>query len=128
MAKKHILTIGYQGYAFDSIRQATEVLRMLEKAIPCKYDYDAGDGRTYKPDDERRRDVELKINQEFKIPRPKADPKPLALPKPKRGTILCICEKSYVAPRETCAHCGRDFSESHNRTHGGDKQPHLRLL
>lgn len=125
--KKHILTVGYQDYAFDSIRQATDVMRLLEKAIPCKFDYQS-DGSSYQPETERRRDIELKLNQEFKTPRPKAEPKPLALPKPKRGTILCICEKSYVAPRETCTHCGRDFSESHNRTHGETNQSKLRLI
>ena len=128
MAKKHILKIGYQSYAFDSIRQATEALRMLEKAQPCDYEYHPDDGRIYKPEPEPK-EISLKLNQTFLVPKkPKAE-KPLALPKPKRGTILCICERSSVAPGETCAHCGRPFSESHNRTHGStESQPKLRLL
>jgi hypothetical protein len=59
-------------------------------------------------------------------------PKALTLPSPKRGSILCICEHSYVAPRESCAHCGRSFHESHNRTHvdkpATTTKPQLRLL
>lgn len=68
----------------------------------------------------------------IKAEKPVKAAKALTLPAPKRGSILCICEHSYVAPRETCTHCGRPFSESHNRTHG-DKPatttiPQLRLL
>jgi len=70
----------------------------------------------------------MKLNQNFQEPRKSKVQKPLALPKPKRGTILCICERSSVAPGETCAHCGRTFTESHNRTHGTDSHPKLRLL
>ena len=44
-----------------------------------------------------------------------------------QGTKNCLCRAC-----ETCAHCGRSFAESHNRTHG-DKpatttKPQLRLL
>ncbi len=75
----------------------------------------------------------VKMNQPYRPAKPekpaKAE-KPLALPKPKKGSIQCICEHSYVAPRETCAHCGRAFSESHNRTHGDaiQSKPQLRIL
>lgn len=131
MKKVHIIKFGYRSYAADSITAATQAVALLSKLKPVKHvtegEYDEWH---YAPEDEqaRPREVSLELNQPYMEPRGKKEPKPLALPKPKKGTILCICEKSYVAPRETCAHCGRDFSKSHNRTHGDDKQPKLRLI
>lgn len=118
MAKKHILTVGLYDFAFDSITAATNVLKILEKAIPCDWTSNP-DGKSYYEEDtsENRRESRLELNQDFRPKRPVKAVKPLALPAPKRGTILCICEKSYVAPREICPHCGRAFTESHSRTH-----------
>lgn len=85
----------------------------------------------YKPNPEDRGgEVKLEMNQYFReAEKPEKAAKPLALPKPARGTIRCICGFSDVAPRQDCTHCGKPFSESHNRTHGiKDTGPHLRLL
>lgn len=133
MAKKHIIEFGLYHYAVDSITAATEAIRVLSKLQPVRLNTDADSSRDwyYQPDKEQRssRELELKLNQNFQEPRkPKAE-KPLALPKPKRGTILCICEKSSVAPGQSCTHCGRSFHESHNRTHQDKPNtPNLRLL
>lgn len=132
MAKKHIITIGSYSYAFDSVATAIKAMEILSKAQTVTY-VSKGDYKDwhYAPDVEYRNDATLKLNEEFRAAAPKAPkpPKPLALPKPARGTILCICEKSYVAPKESCPHCGRQFSESHNRTHGSqDTGPNLRLV
>lgn len=130
MAKKHIVTFGYQKYAFDSVTAASQAVAFFSKLKPVKLCTEGKyDTWHYQPDSDREKEVSLELNQKYRDP---VEPKPrkaLALPAPKRGTILCICEKSYVAPRESCPHCGRDFSESHNRTHQ-DKQsgPHLRLV
>ena len=130
MKKKHIVTIGYNHFALDSITSANSLVAALSKAQRVDYEY-ADHGRIYKPleEDARSCEVELKLNQKFRPPAPpKPEPKVLALPKPKRGTILCICEKSHVAPRQSCPQCGRPFSESHNRTHANNSGPTLRLL
>lgn len=128
MAKKHIVEIGYIKFGFDSIKAATDLITILSKAVQVDYDFDSGKGGYIPAKDDRLKDIELKFSQEFTpAQKPKAE-KPLALPKPKRGTILCICEKSSVAPGQICAHCGRTFSESHNRTHGTDSHPKLRLV
>jgi hypothetical protein len=118
MSKKvHIVTIGYQDYAIESLTQATQVLRVMEKAVPCSYHHVPGDASNYMPEEDRKPALKLEINMNL-LSKPKPKPKKaLALPAPKRGTILCICEKSYVAPKQSCPHCGRAFSESHNRTH-----------
>jgi hypothetical protein len=130
MAKKHIVCIGYMHYAFDSIKAATDCLVLLGKATLCERNY--ADGKIeYTPNEapHRSNNLELTLNQNFREPRKAKTEKPLALPKPKRGSILCICERSSVAPGETCTHCGRSFSESHNRTHGtSESQPKLRLI
>lgn len=132
MAKKHIITIGYQDYACDSVTAATQAVAILTKLQPVRYVTEGdSDGWHYAPQEVgRRENVELKMNQPFREPRKPKPEKPLALPKPKRGSILCICEKSFVAPRETCPHCGRPFAESHGRTHDDsiESEPRLRLL
>lgn len=132
MAKKHIITLGSYSYAFDSVSAAIKAMELISKAqtvvFVCKGDYKEWH---YTPDLEYRNDATLKLNEEFRapVPKPAKASKPLALPKPARGTILCICEKSYVAPKESCPHCGRPFSESHNRTHGTKVEgTNLRLL
>lgn len=129
MRKKHIIKFGHQYFAVDSITAATNAVALLSKLQTCKYVTDGEyENWHYAPDDKEARPVTLEMNQPYLEPRkPKAE-KPLGLPKPKRGTILCICERSSVAPGETCAHCGRSFTESHNRTHGDDSSPKLRLV
>lgn len=131
MAKKHIVSVGYMKFGYDSIKAATDLVAILSKGALLEYDYDHPN-RGYKPAGEDRvRDIELILNQEFHTPLKAKEEKPLGLPAPKRGSILCICEKSHVAPRQTCPHCGRSFSESHNRTHQDQpiaKQPTLRLV
>lgn len=129
MTKKHLVQFGYVSYVFDSITAATQAVAFFSKLKPVKInttpkDYDRW---YYEEDKDRNCDIELKLNQRVGSPEKPKPAKSLALPSPKRGTILCICEKSYVAPRESCPHCGRDFSESHNRTHS-EKKPNLRLL
>jgi hypothetical protein len=131
--KKHIVTIGYQDYAVDSVTAATQAVAILAKLQPVRYITEGdSDGWHYAPDgrEHRSMEVSVKMNQPFREPRKPKPEKPLALPKPKRGSILCICEKSHVAPRETCPHCGRPFAESHGRTHGDaiPTKPQLRLL
>jgi len=129
MAKKHIVEIGYMRFGFDSIKAATDLITILSKAVQVDYDFESGKGGYIPAIEDRLKDIELKLCQEF-TPRtkPKVE-KPLALPKPKRGTILCICEKSSVSPGQSCVHCGRTFTESHNRTHGSTQiHPTLRLL
>lgn len=121
MTRKHIIKIGYQHFATDSVTAATQVVNLVSKMIPVRFDHH-GEGFAYQPQDEEddREVVSLKMNQKFVDPKAKKKAeKPLALPAPKRGSILCICEKSYVSPRQHCPHCGRAFSESHNRTHDG---------
>jgi hypothetical protein len=133
MTKKHIVTHGYRKYAFDSVTAAAAAVAFFAKLKPVKLNTDSKsyDGLFYQPDTDRDCDVSMELNQKYKDPAAavKKPEKALALPAPKRGTILCICEKSYVAPRESCPHCGRSFSESHNRTHQDNKQgPNLRLI
>lgn len=129
MKKKHIINISCYHFAFDSVTAATTVIAAISKAEQVDYDYESG--KIYYPlkNDERACEFSLELNQNYRPPAPpKPEPKAIALPKPKRGTILCICEKSYVAPRESCPSCGRDFSESHNRTHTKSTDAKLRLL
>jgi len=124
MAKKHIISFGLYDYAFDSITSATQALALFAKLKPVQYRSDGRGNYAYEPatgDDAPSREPKLELNQPYREPKPEPKQKALALPAPKRGTILCICEKSYVAPRQSCPHCGRDFSESHNRTH--DSKP-----
>ena len=132
MKKVHIVSFGYRDYAFTSIIQAAEAVKFLAKLTPVKFTYVSGDGPAYyvpEPDDEKR-DVKLETNQNFRdAEKPDKAPKTLALPKPKRGTIRCICGFSDVAPKQSCVHCGKPFSESHNRTHSsGNGGPNLRLI
>ncbi len=131
MIKKHIIEVGYQKYAVDSITAATQAVAILSKLqrVTLNHDADSSDHWFYQPDEDKHRStIELKLNQNYRDPAKSKPKKALALPAPKRGTILCICEKSYVAPRESCVHCGRAFSESHNRTHSTASQSKLRLL
>lgn len=131
MAKKHIIRFGYRDYAVDSLSAASDAMRILSKLQPCRHNIDAEDSREwhYEPDSERDHEIRLKTNQLYHEPRPVKPSKTLALPKPMRGTIRCICDKSDVAPRTSCAHCGRPFSESHNRTHGSQApDAQLKLL
>lgn len=128
MKKKHIVKISCYHFAFDSVTTATNLLAALSKAEQVDYDYVSESGKIYCPlkDGERTCEFSLDLNQKYMPPKP--EPKALSLPKPKRGAILCICEKSYVAPRESCPSCGRNFSESHNRTHQNPTSKNLRLL
>lgn len=129
MAKKHIIKFGYRYFAVDSVTAATQAVALLSKLQPVQHVTSGGyDNWHYAPEDEdvRPREVRLELNQPYREPRKKPDPKPakpLALPKPARGTIRCICEKSDVAPKQSCTHCGRPFSESHNRTHQSAEIP-----
>jgi hypothetical protein len=136
MEKRHIITIDYVTYAVESATAATQLLGLLAKLKKVQRNHESEDstGWFYEDDTHASRELEisLKLNQPYrsaKPVKPAKEPKPLALPKPKKGSILCICERSHVAPRETCPHCGRSFSESHNRTHGdaipGKSQPRL---
>ena len=134
MAKKHIIEIGSYKYAVDSITAATQAVALLSKLKPVRLNYeaDSSDDWFYEPVEESRcRDLNLKLNQKYREPKPEPKAKPLSLPSPKRGSIRCICDKSDVAPRQSCPHCGRPFSESHNRTHSSTStqiHPTLRLL
>jgi hypothetical protein len=127
--KKHIVTFGPYDFAVDSVSAATQAVALLSKMTPVRF-RKVGEKFCYQEEErDRTHEVKLELNKEFMpLDKPKPEPKALALPKPKRGTILCICEKSHVAPRETCPHCGRDFSESHNRAHSSKNEPHLRLI
>jgi len=128
--KKHIVSISGCHFAADSVTAATAAVAAIAKLTPVEYDYDAG---CYTPTEKfaSLHSPKLEMNQPF---RPAAKTKPekpakaLALPAPKRGSILCLCEHSYVAPRQSCPHCGRAFAESHARTHEPTKQPDLKLL
>jgi hypothetical protein len=125
MKKKHIVSIGYWHFALDSVTAATNLVAALSKAEQVDYEYESPH-KVFRPmdDEARRAELELTLNQRYRPPAPpKPAPKALALPAPKRGSILCICEKSYVAPRQSCPHCGRGFAESHNRTHGSASAP-----
>lgn len=135
MATKHIIKIGYQAFACDDRKTASELLALFAKLQAVDHVTDGPvDEWYYTPEiGINSRDITLKPNQLFrptKSEKPVKAAKALTLPAPKRGSILCICEHSYVAPRETCAHCGRSFAESHNRTHGDaiQSKPQLRLL
>ena len=138
MATKHIIKIGYQAFACDDKKTASELLSLFAKLQAVDHITDGPvDEWYYTPEiGSHSRDITLKPNQLFRLTKAEKKEKPvkvakaLTLPAPKRGSILCICEHSYVAPRETCAHCGRSFSESHNRTHrdAAPSKPQLRLL
>ena len=138
MATKHIIKIGYQAFACDDKKTASDLLALFAKLQPVDHVTEGEvDEWYYTPEiGEYNRDITLKQNQRFRPSReekpkkPVKAPKALTLPAPKRGSILCICEKSYVAPRESCPHCGRLFAESHNRTHEDStpSKPQLRLL
>jgi hypothetical protein len=120
--KTNILTIGCSHFAFDKIDSALKIIKLLNSGILCEWEYPKVGPSFYTPKDHGSSldEVRLEANQVFK---PKLPPKPekkkavLGLPSPRRGSIMCICEHSYVAPKETCPHCGRSFAESHNRTH-----------
>lgn len=117
--KKHIIKIGYQYFATDSVTAATQAVNLLSKMIQVEF-VPGSQGYRYQPkeDEDDFRKISLEMNQSFHDPKAKQkDARPLSLPAPKRGSILCVCEKSYVSPRQSCPHCGRKFSESHNRTH-----------
>ena len=137
MATRHIITIDHQDYAVESAAQASQILTLLAKLKKVRLNIEAESSRGWFYEDDtichRQIEASLKMNQPYRAPKPEQPVKavkPLALPKPKKGSILCICEHSYVAPRERCAHCGRLFAESHNRTHGdaAPSKPQLRLL
>lgn len=135
MATRHIITIDHRDFAVESAATATQLLNLLAKLKKVRFNHEAESSRDwfYEEDLDHGRQIEasLKMNQPFAASKPAKPEKPLALPRPKKGSIQCICEHSYVAPRETCAHCGRPFSESHNRTHGDTAQKpksQLRLL
>jgi hypothetical protein len=137
MTTRHIITIDHQDYAVESAAQATQLLTLLSKLKKVRLNTEAESSLDWHYQDDwicqRGINVSLKMSQPYRAARPEKaskPEKPLALPKPKKGSILCICEHSYVAPRETCPHCGRLFAESHNRTHGdaAPVKPQLRLL
>lgn len=134
---RHIIKIGHQKFAAESMSAATQAVAVLAKLKKVRLDHSADDSDNwfYYPEEEEEGfhdKIELQLNQKYRDSKtdPKAKKKALALPAPKRGTIMCICEKSYVAPKQTCPHCGRSFSESHNRTHGDSApiHPTLRIL
>lgn len=127
--RKHIVKIGYQHYATDSITAAADLIKLISKFQPAKWVYEDGKSH-FQPDPDRDLRMEMSPNQQFIDPdKPETKPAPLSLPKPKRGTILCLCEKSYVAPRGTCPSCGLAFAVSHARTHDGTaQQTNLRIL
>ena len=132
MKKVHIVSFGYCDYAFDSVTKATDAVKLFSSLRRVKFVHIPGDKPSYyvtHPED-RGGEVKLEMNQYFRdAAKPEKAPKPLALPKPARGTIRCICGFSDVAPKQSCTHCGRPFSESHNRTPSTpDNGPHLRLI
>ena len=118
---RHIVSYGYQHYAFASLAKAADAVKFfssLERVSrqigPEDHDY-----MYFTPELEKdKTKIELETNCRYVPAEPPKPTKILGLPAPKRGSILCICEKSYVAPRHTCPHCGRAFTESHNRNHG----------
>ncbi|GAA5482094.1 hypothetical protein [Haloferula sargassicola] len=121
---KHIIKFGYRYYAVDSISAATQAIALLAKLKPCEWQHEPEGKSHYRPIEdahERDNEITLETNQRWHEPKPEKPAKAEKLPAPKRGSILCICERSYVAPRQSCPHCGRPFSESHNRTHGADR-------
>lgn len=118
MIKKHIISIGYRHYAADSILAATQAVTALAKLtrVKRKEPGEHSDRWCWIPDNDNE-EISIQTNQEFIDPDAKPKKKALALPAPKRGSILCICERSNVSPKQSCPHCGRSFHESHNRTH-----------
>lgn len=116
----HVVDYSAYYFAFASQNDAIQLTKLLAKAQIVERIWEAK-GKEFKAGMRHDADPTLMFNVTvYPSKPPKPEPKPqkaLALPKPKRGTILCICEKSYVAPRESCPSCGRPFSESHNRTH-----------
>ena len=115
--KRHIIKVGYYSFATESLTKATRLIELLSGMELSEYDY--RDHKVYRPVPEKDFDIKLECNQAFEGLERRKPRKPLSLPAPKRGSILCICEKSYVAPRQSCPHCGRAFAESHSRTHDG---------
>jgi hypothetical protein len=84
MAKKHIIEIGYQKFACDSITAATQAIAILSKLTKVRLNIDAdnSDHWFYEPDSERDSSVELKLNQKYrdrKAEKPVKTPNPLAL-------------------------------------------------
>lgn len=120
MARKHIIYFSGHEFACDSITAATQIVAALSKLRPAKHVTEGHyDDWHYAPDDRdfKQPDVSLKLNQEFREPRKPKSEKSLHLPAPKRGSILCLCERSYVAPKQNCPSCGLAFNVSHGRTH-----------
>lgn len=133
--KMHVVDFSAYYFAFTSKTDAVQLLNLLAKAKIVDRIWEARGKQFTEAKEQKYDEASLMFNVEVIPTRPpKPEPKKaLALPTPKRGTILCICEKSYVAPKETCPHCGRPFSESHNRTHSDkpttpNTTPNLRLL
>lgn len=131
---RHIVKFGHQNFAFASINKAADAVKFFSSLERVKMEIgpESSDYIFYTPEthDDRSK-IELITAARYVPAKPPKEEKPLALPKPPRGTIRCICEKSDVAPKQSCAHCGRPFSESHNRTHQGDpirSHPTLRLI
>ena len=122
---RHIVTFVYQKYAFTSLSKAADAVKFFSSVekVSMEIGPETRDYIYYTPEFETEKNkVELATDCRYVPAKPPKELKPLALPSPKRGIILCICEKSYVAPKESCPHCGRPFSESHGRTHGSERQ------
>lgn len=129
MKEKYIITIGYHKYAVDSLSAATAAINLFAKLMPVRWvtEADSSEDWYYTPDpDKRESEIAIKRGRFFDPAAQSSRPrKSIGLPAPKRGSILCICEMSWVSPRQTCPHCGRAFSESHNRTHKPTAKHHL---
>jgi hypothetical protein len=119
MAKstRHIVSIGYRHFACESMTAASQLINLLSKTTPAERSYE--DHETwYQPSAQKRdNEITLEANRPWRDPNAKPPKGIRALPAPRRGSILCICEKSWVAPRHNCPSCGRAFTESANRTH-----------
>lgn len=118
MKKKHIVGIGFQYFAVDSISAATQLISILSKATEVKrvwdveWDVEIGRDAKYWEAEDSKKEFTLVADQSVKMPEAKDKSDALRLPQPKRGAILCLCEKSYVAPRDNCVHCGRNFRQN----------------
>ena len=120
MAKttKHIVSIGYRKFACDSITTASQLVALLSKCTPAEYCYETGKSWFQPlPDDGRHEEITLEANRPWHDPNAKRPKGPKGLPSPARGSILCICEQSWLAPRQNCPSCGRPYYESAHRTH-----------
>lgn len=119
MAKstRHIVSIGYRHFAFESMTAASQAISLLSKATSADRSYEEHQTWYQPAADKRDNEITLEANRPWRDPNAKPSKGPKGLPAPARGSILCICERSWLSPRQNCPSCGRPYTESANRTH-----------